>query len=250
MIFTTPKKNKSLIDRWLKNVPQEMLQKILHVVETLQLEKNLRGKNTFGIPYDRFLQNEITLGDLELILTSLACQQIIDVYKLFPKSKVLSGCAIEPLGLNPKIVLDQNKDAEINIFPEELNYLEKKLNEKLHLPTPKISQQQKQPPNGWKIEEKKNKAYLMCRKKNKFIFPRIDSNKYLYFKYLWNFYGQTKKYPELAETVGWDYPHKRGKNNKVNKRIRDTLGKLRKKMNGLPIKLHEKMGWSVEISSK
>ena len=96
-------------------------------------------------------------------------------------------------------------------------------------------------PKEWNLEEQGNKLVLKKNKVEIFVFPKNDSNKSKYFKEIWNKNGQIIKFNELYESIGLNYPYKKGKNNKINKSIRDTLRKLNKEFEnkGVSIKLTE-----------
>ncbi len=116
--------------------------------------------------------------------------------------------------------------------------------------TPRLSEEKNLPPDSWKLIEEGAKAFVKRKGKTVFTFPSNTSNKYRYFKCLWNHYGQRVLYPEVYEYQSkLEYPHKRGKNHKINSQMRNTINKLRKefKKNELPVKILTNRGFTLTI---
>jgi len=85
--------------------------------------------------------------------------------------------------------------------------------------------------DGWVLEEKEANAHIIHTEKIVFTFPRADANKYKYFKCLWINRGDKVPYEDLYEfETGLKHPHKRGENWRANKKVRDTINRLKKEL--------------------
>lgn len=105
-------------------------------------------------------------------------------------------------------------------------------------------------PEHWKLVEEGTKAFVKRNSKTVFTFPSNTSNKYRYFKCLWNHYGQRVLYPEVYEYQSkLEYPHKRGKNHKLNSQMRNTINKLREEFvnKKVPVKIVTNRGFTLTI---
>jgi len=80
---------------------------------------------------------------------------------------------------------------------------------------------------GWKLDKKETSARIVYKEKIVFAFSRNWSNKYKYFKCMWNKYGEKVSYKEVYEFESeLEYPEKGV--TIVNRNIRSTVNKLKK----------------------
>lgn len=97
------------------------------------------------------------------------------------------------------------------------------------------------PPQKWQLIEKNKKIYLEKDNEAIFIFPTNWSQKYIYFKCLWNFYNLFVPYKQIYEyESNLTYP-KKGIT-KVNRNIRSIFTKLKKEIGSLPISIEINKG--------
>ena len=103
-------------------------------------------------------------------------------------------------------------------------------------------------PNGWKLKTDKRQPYITKYNQIVFTFPNNWSNKYRYFMCLWKNYGQKMDYKTVYEfeSDGLTYPG-REKIWVVNRRIRDTLTKLKGELKNLPIHIEISKGFTLTI---
>lgn len=114
----------------------------------------------------------------------------------------------------------------------------------------KADTDENKPPEHWKLTEEDVKAFIKRKGKTVFAFPSNTSNKYRYFKCLWNHYGQRVLYPEVYEyQSNLRYPHKRGKNHKLNSQMRNTINKLREEFvdKKVPVKIVTNRGFTLTV---
>lgn len=103
------------------------------------------------------------------------------------------------------------------------------------------------PPIGWSFVIEETKAHITKDGHEVFTFPNNWSAKYRYFKSLWNNYGQKVNYKTIYEfESGLTYPG-REKVWVVNRRIRDTISKLKNELEDLPINIQISKGFTLTI---
>lgn len=123
----------SRINNWLNDQPYKILQSTRLIAEILQSERNLRGKDTFKLPKDRFLQerkdnHRINIGELSTILVSLERIKIIVICVFFPDTYLPGSHPAELLtDLTANVI--QNRDIEVSVFTQGLDYLERRIKE-------------------------------------------------------------------------------------------------------------------------
>ena len=102
-------------------------------------------------------------------------------------------------------------------------------------------------PAGWTLEEdEKGRAFLNRNGKVMFEFKHNWTNKYKYFKVMWENYGQKVDYKIVYEFRSkLIYPEKGV--SKFNSNMRNTINKLRKEMKHLPIKIKTSKGFQLLI---
>lgn len=103
-------------------------------------------------------------------------------------------------------------------------------------------------PKGWELFEEigSGNAVIKHNEKNYYTFSRSYSDKFHYFKKLWNNVGRKVSFEELYTAKGLlDYPKIKGVMSRENSKIRDTLSKLRQEFvkKNIPIKIIEEKGW-------
>jgi len=102
-------------------------------------------------------------------------------------------------------------------------------------------------PNGWRLKADERQPNITNFNQVVFTFPNNWSNKYRYFMCLWKNYGQKVDYKTLYEfESGLTYPG-REKIWVVNRRIRDTLTKLKGEFENLPIHIQISKGFILTI---
>ncbi|HEY4694457.1 MAG TPA: hypothetical protein VIH52_00630 [Candidatus Nanoarchaeia archaeon] len=123
------------IDSWLKTKDSWTLQKMWQVVSALNSEWQLRDKDTFAIPTDKFERARIkNQKDLEAVLTSLHNRGFIDVSRKVAEQKP-SNDYDRPSGMSIWLVIPENpeivrySDTQIEIKPKKFSYLKGRLGE-------------------------------------------------------------------------------------------------------------------------
>jgi len=85
--------------------------------------------------------------------------------------------------------------------------------------------------DGWELVENEGSAQISHNGREVFVFPHTYANKYRYFKCLWINRGNKVTTEDLYEFESdLKHPHKRGKNWKINKAVRDTINNLKKEL--------------------
>ncbi|PIP31440.1 hypothetical protein COX24_03605 [bacterium (Candidatus Gribaldobacteria) CG23_combo_of_CG06-09_8_20_14_all_37_87_8] len=104
-------------------------------------------------------------------------------------------------------------------------------------------------PKGWDLKINEQRPQITNFNQVVFTFPNNWSNKYRYFVCLWKNYGQRVDYKTIYEfeSGGQIYPG-REKPWKVNRRIRDTITKLKDKLAKLPINIEISKGFTLTIN--
>jgi len=104
-------------------------------------------------------------------------------------------------------------------------------------------------PKGWDLKIDECQPQITNFNQVVFTFPNNWSNKYRYFICLWKNYGQKVDYKTIYEfeSGGQTYPG-REKPWKVNRRIRDTITKLKSKFAKLPINIEISKGFTLTIN--
>ncbi len=103
-------------------------------------------------------------------------------------------------------------------------------------------------PKGWGLVIDERQPKITNFSQVVFTFPNNWSNKYRYFVCLWKNYGQKVDYKTVYEfeSGGQTYPG-REKPWLVNRRVRDTLTKLKGKLAKLPINIEISKGFTLTI---
>lgn len=109
-------------------------------------------------------------------------------------------------------------------------------------------------PDGWSLcpETSSEKAIIKFKDSLIYVFPRTYSDKYHYFKEMWDNSGNITSFEKLSLSRGISsYPKIKGEINKENIRIRDSLSKLRKEFKNkkVPIDIVEQKGWYLHFQS-
>ncbi len=103
-------------------------------------------------------------------------------------------------------------------------------------------------PKNWMLVEKEGRPCLLKNKKTVFNFPSNWSQKYLYFKCLWEKCGYKvvrKTIYEYNTSKNYDKACKGGKFSTINKYIAIAVNKLRKQLKGLPIQIKTSRGFTL-----
>lgn len=103
-------------------------------------------------------------------------------------------------------------------------------------------------PANWELieDEEKDKAYLKHNEKVVFEFKHMWANRYKYFKALWDNYGKKVEYKVLFEYEGkLKYPEKGVA--KTNSDVRNTINKLKKEIDALPLEIKTAKGFTLSI---
>lgn len=109
------------------------------------------------------------------------------------------------------------------------------------------------PPKSWQLIEKETKAYIIKDDQTIFTFPLNTSNKYRYFKCIWNNYGKRVLYKDIYEfESNLKYPDERGKRWHANDLIRNTVRKLKKEFlkKKLPFNIATNKGFVFTIQTE
>lgn len=122
------------IDEWLNSKDDRTTRRIWQVVSALKYEWQLRDKETFNIPYDKFEREKISnVHDLEAILTTLHNKNFIFVIRKIGETPHTNN-PDKPTGSLWATIVDKpeiirQSDTQIKIIPQRFVYLAKKIEE-------------------------------------------------------------------------------------------------------------------------
>jgi len=108
-------------------------------------------------------------------------------------------------------------------------------------PTETATLKRNLPPKEWRLVEKDKKAFLQKNGQTIYEFPTDWSQKYKYFKCLWNYYDQYVPNKQIYEYESkLKYPEKGI--TKTNRNIRSVFTKFNNEIKKLPISIEIKKG--------
>ncbi len=194
--------------------------KIELIIEILLEEVSYATDDSYiRIRGKKFKDHHIQYYDVEKILHLLQYEGILT----FLNTEDLHSPLPSSITMGPEITLIPN----IALLREYAQKLNRNID---------ISEAKMAPPELWEIQEKESSAVLIHNKKKIYTFETIKSNKYKYFKCLWQNYGQFVRYPKLFEFESQKkYPGEK-KAYKTNADIRATINTLRKDLETTTVK--------------